>query len=157
MAAGKLTALLERQTGRDFFDANELFQYPKIDKNKLRLVFVLYAAMCSKKDMLNLTLDDITVDLTDLKNKLIPVMKNNFCDGVKSTEHWTTNIINNVRSGFNALLPFTPSEEAFIRSVVKSTGVKPELFITNSRLIDFSLIKKHPALLWAEMKLAKGY
>ena len=49
LAAGKLTALLERQTSRDFFDANELFKYEKIDTNKLRVVFILYAAMCSKK------------------------------------------------------------------------------------------------------------
>lgn len=152
LAAGKLTALLERQTGRDFFDANELFQYPKINKNKLRLIFVLYAAMCSKKDMLNLDLDDITINHTDLKNKLIPVMKSNFCDEYKSIEDWTINIINNVRNGFKALLPFTTSEEAFIRSVASGNGIKPELFISDSHLIDFSAIRKHPALLWAQSK-----
>lgn len=151
LAAGKLTALLERQTGRDFFDANELFQYPKIDKNKLRLVFVLYAAMCSKKDMLNLKLDDITANYTDVKNKLIPVMKNNFYDGFTSTEDWMNNMINNVRRGFKILLPFTLSKEAFIRSVVNGIGVKPELLITTTHLIDFSVIKNHPALLWAKM------
>lgn len=150
LAAGKLTALLERETGRDFFDAHELFQYPKIDKEKLRNTFVLYAAMCSKKNMLHLRLDDITVDYMDLKNKLIPVMKNNFCEGFTSTEDWTANIINKVRSGFECLLPFSISEEAFIRSVVNGTGVKPELFMTTESLIDFSVIKKHPALLWAE-------
>lgn len=153
LAAGKLTALLERQTGRDFFDANELFQYPKIDKNKLRIIFVLYAAMCSKKDFLNLMLEDITVDYKDLKNKLIPVMRNNFCDGFTSTENWATNIINNVRGGFNALLPFTQDEEAFIRAIRNGSGVKPELFINDTRLIDFNAIKKHPTLLWAEMKM----
>jgi len=153
LAAGKLTALLERQTGRDFFDANELFHYAKIDKDKLRLVFVLYAAMCSKKDMLDLTLNDITVDRTDLKNKLIPVMKDNFYEGFSSADDWITNIINYVRDSFNILLPFTLPEEAFIRSVVSGTGVKPELFIANNNLIDFGLIKSHPGLLWAEMKL----
>ena len=113
--------------------------------------------MCSKKDILNLTLDDVMVDHTNLKNKLIPVMKNSFCDGFTSTEDWTTNIINNVHSGFNALLPFTQAEKAFIRSVGKGTGVKPELFITNTHLIDFSVIKKHPALLWAAMKFENNH
>lgn len=152
LAAGKLTALLERQTGRDFFDANELFQYADIDKNKLRIIFVLYAAMCSKKDMLNLTFEDITVDYKDLSNKLIPVMRNSFCDGFTSTEDWTENLINHVRCGFNALLPFTPDEEAFIRSIKNGSGVKPELFLNDTYPIDFSIIKKHPALLWANMK-----
>lgn len=100
LAAGKLTALLKRQTGRDFFDANELFQYAKIDKKKLRTIFILYAAMCSKKDMLTLTVNNITVDFIDLKNKLIPVMKNNYCDNFSTTGEWTKSIINNVRKGF---------------------------------------------------------
>ncbi|MCW5588265.1 MAG: nucleotidyl transferase AbiEii/AbiGii toxin family protein [Legionellales bacterium] len=155
LAAGKLTALLERQTGRDFFDANELFQYAKINQKKLRIIFVLYSAMCSKKDMLSLTIDDITVNHSDLKNKLIPVLKNNFCDGFSSTEEWTATIIKNVQKGFNALLPYTPSETEFIRSVINGTGVNPELFIDNENLLDFSLIKKHPALLWAKMRIKK--
>ncbi len=155
LAAGKLTALLERQTGRDFFDANELFNYTKIDKNKLRIIFILYSAMCSKKDMLSLTSDGITVDHRDLKNKLIPVMKNNFCDGFSSTKEWTTVIINNVQKGFEILLPYTPSETEFIRAVINGIGVKPELFIDNESLVDFNLIKKHPALLWANKRMKK--
>ncbi len=155
LAAGKLTALLERQTGRDFFDANELFKYTKIDKSKLRIIFILYSAMCSKKDMLSLTSDDITVDHSDLKNKLIPVMKNNFCEGFSSVKEWTTAIINNARKGFENLLPYTPSEADFIRAVVNGIGVKPELFIDNESLVDFNLIKKHPALLWAKKRMKK--
>ena len=153
LAAGKLTALLERQTGRDFFDVNELFQYPEIDPHKLRIIFVLYAAMCSKKNMLNITLDDMTVDYKDLKNKLIPVMKKHFSDGFASTDDWVTHMINNVRHVFNTLLPFTSAEKAFIRAIRNGAGIKPELFIRDSRLIDFNAIKKHPALLWAEMKM----
>ncbi len=155
LAAGKLTALLERQTGRDFFDANELFQYTNIDKSKLRIIFILYSAMCSKKDMLSLTSDGITVDHRDLKNKLIPVMKNNFCDGFSSVKEWTTVIISNVRKEFETLLPYTPSEAEFIRAVINGVGVKPELFIDDESLVDFSLIKKHPALLWAKKRTRK--
>jgi len=155
LAAGKLTALLERQTGRDFFDANELFKYAKINRDKLRNIFVLYSAMCSKKDMLSLTISDITVDKRDFKNKLIPVMKNNFCDGFTSTAEWTATIINNVQKGFGSLLPYTPLEVKFIRSVINGTGVNPELFIDNENLVDFSLIKKHPALLWAKKRMKK--
>lgn len=86
----------------------------------------------------------------DLKNKFIPVMKANFYDGFASVEDCMTNTINNVRVGFNSLLPFAPAEAAFMDSVVKGTGIKPELFIADDRLIN--LIKRHPALLWAEKK-----
>lgn len=155
LAAGKLTALLERQTGRDFFDANELFKYAQIDKNKLRIIFVLYSAMCSKKNMLNLTINDISVDNRNLKNKLIPVMKNNFCDGFSSAEEWTAKLISNVQKGFDALLPYTSSEVDFIRSVTSGVDVNPKLFIDNESLVNFNLIKKHPALLWSKNRMKK--
>ena len=152
LAAGKLAALIERQTGRDFFDANELFGYSAINSNKLRLIFVLYAAMCSKKDMLGVTLDDIKVDDKDLKNKLIPVLKADFCDGFASTNEWATNLSNSVRNGFKALLPFTEAEVAFIKAIRNGEGIKPELFINDRQLLDFNDVKKHPALLWATMQ-----
>lgn len=147
IAAGKLTALLERQTGRDFFDAKELFQYANIEIKKLRLAFVLYAAMCSKKDILKLTLNDIVVDTADLKNKLIPVMNANFYEGFSSSEDWTEDLVNKVRDSFKSLLPFTEKEEIFMRSVTRGEGIKPELLITDPNLTE--LIKKHPGLLWA--------
>ncbi len=153
LAAGKLTALLERQTGRDFFDAHELFQYNKISKKKLRSIFVPYAAMCSKKDMLNITLNDITVDHTDLKHKLIPVMKNNYYDGFASNEDWITNVITNVRHGFNTLLPFETSERAFIQSIKNGKGIEPELFMNDDHLV--SSIQAHPVLLWRIAKFKK--
>jgi hypothetical protein len=62
-------------------------------------------------------------------------------------------IVNNVRDGFSALLPFTSEEVEFIQAVKNGKGVKPELFIKNTNLIDLDAIKSHPALLWAEMKL----
>ena len=151
LAAGKLTALLERQTGRDFFDANELFQYGQIQKDMLRLIFVIYAAMCSKKDMLKISLEDIVIDRVDMKNKLIPVMKNDFYEGFSSIEEWTKSLIKNIQSNFRALLPFTLPEQQFIHSVVSGEGIKPELLVSDSVFAD--LVKTHPALLWAGKKI----
>jgi hypothetical protein len=150
LAAGKLTALLERQTGRDLFDANQLFQYKEINKEKLRLLFVLYSAMCSKKNILKIGIDDIDVNLADLKNKLVPVMKSAFFDGFSSVEEWTGRIVENVRSGFGCLLPFSALEEAFILSVMLGEGIKPELITSDPSLR--GVIKAHPALLWAQKR-----
>ncbi|MBB70825.1 MAG: hypothetical protein CMF50_00300 [Legionellales bacterium] len=155
LAAGKLTALLDRQAGRDIFDANELFQHSALDKNKLRVLFVLYAAMSTKKDLENATIDDVTVNHDDLKNKLVPVMRNDFAAGFPSIESWTSTIIDNVRRGFEDLLPFSSAEKAFIQSVKSGTGINPELFITGTDLVDVDAIKKHPALLWSGMRTRK--
>ena len=96
--------------------------------------------------------DDISVDYPDLKNKLIPVLKNNFHDGFATIQDWVKDIVNNVRDGFNALLPFTSEEVEFIQTIRDGKGIKPELFIRDTSLIDFDAIKSHPALLWAGTK-----
>ncbi len=44
------------------------------------------------------------------------------------------------------------SEIEFIQTVKSGKGIKPELFIKNTSIIDFDAVKSHPALLWAEMK-----
>lgn len=93
--------------------------------------------------------DDISVDYPDLKNKLVPVLKNNFRDRFTTTEDWVENIVKNVRDGFNSLLPFTPEETEFIQTIKDGKGIKPELFIQNTHLFDFNAIKSHPTLLWA--------
>ena len=152
LAAGKLTALLERQTGRDFFDASELFRCQLLKPDVLRIIFVAYAAMCSKKNMLTITLDDVAVDQVDMRNKLIPVMKDNFSKNFSSIDKWTQDLMKQIRGGFDMLLPFTAAEEAFIHTVVSGNGIKPELITSDVGLAN--LIKSHPALLWAGKKKA---
>ncbi|MDF1797379.1 MAG: nucleotidyl transferase AbiEii/AbiGii toxin family protein [Coxiellaceae bacterium] len=147
IAAGKLTALLERQAGRDFFDAYELFQYKNIDVATLRTMFVLYAAMCTKKNMLTIGIDDIAIDWVDLKNKLIPVIKNNFRGKSSSFETWAKNILQVVQNGFKQLLPFTFHEKKFIENIVDGQAIMPELFVEDGHLIEQA--KLHPALRWA--------
>lgn len=79
-------------------------------------------------------------------------MKNDFFDGFASIEDWMVSMTHNVRKMFGALLPFTQAEKAFMHAIRNGAGVRPELFISNTDLIDVNAIKKHPALLWAEMK-----
>ena len=101
--------------------------------------------------MLKITLEDIVIDRVDMKNKLIPVMKDDFYENFSSIEEWTKSLVKNIQSGFRALLPFTPPEQQFIRSVVSGEGIKPELLVSDG--VFAGLVKTHPALLWAGSKL----
>ncbi|MFX8370059.1 nucleotidyl transferase AbiEii/AbiGii toxin family protein, partial [Acinetobacter baumannii] len=73
LAAGKLSALIDRGAGRDIFDAFHLFKHPTLEIKTLRLLFVIYAAMSHKKNFLDIKISDIVVDRKNLQNKLIPV------------------------------------------------------------------------------------
>jgi predicted nucleotidyltransferase component of viral defense system len=52
LAAGKLSALIDRGAGRDIFDTHQLFKLNDIDFKRLRLAFVIYAGMNRKRDLL---------------------------------------------------------------------------------------------------------
>ncbi len=150
LAAGKLTALLERGTGRDFFDVYHLFKREDINQHKLRVSFVLYSAMCSKKHIPSISVDSISVDRINLKNKLVPVMKSTYREGFANQEDWVEHVESLVRSHFSSLLPFTSDELKFIELVLNGRGIKPELITSDECLI--AAAKVHPALVWANQK-----
>ncbi len=73
LAAGKLVALLARHASRDLFDAHQLLTTQALDPEKLRLGFVLYAAM-NRKDWRAADLADIAFDSRELREQLIPLL-----------------------------------------------------------------------------------
>ena len=76
LTAGKLTALFDRKVSRDLFDAHQLMRRINFDIEKLRLSWVVYLAM-SNIDLEFLLPESIQYDLTDLKNRLLPVLQQN--------------------------------------------------------------------------------
>lgn len=150
LAAGKLAALIERRAGRDFFDASHLFSLAEIDASKLRLAFVLYAAMCAKKNMAHVTIADIGVDTVDLQNRLVPMVKTHFFGKYGNMDICADRMTVRIQAGFSHLLPFTEKELGFINSIVIGEGVRPHLITTDPGLS--VLIGSHPALIWANQR-----
>lgn len=150
LAAGKLTALVDRGAGRDIFDAFHLFEHPELDIKKLRLLFVIYAAMSHKKNFLNVHIHHITADPINLKNKLIPVLRNNSHKAFSSMQAWVDHLTVTTQAGFEKLLPFNENERLFIQTILEKSEINTELITNDLNLIE--KIKSHPALLWAAQK-----
>ncbi len=150
IAAGKLTALVDRGAGRDLFDAFHIFNHPTLDIQQLRLLFVVYAAMSHKKNFLDLHVQAITADSINIKNKLFPVLKDDMYDSFHATKAWVDELTRSVQGYFEQLLPFTQQERDFILSIQHNKKINPENITDDSLLI--MTIKSHPALLWAIKK-----
>lgn len=150
LAAGKLTALIDRAAGRDFFDAYHLFKNTQLDSRFLRLCFVIYAAMSSKKDYLTINIEDIDVDPSDLQNKLMPMLNGRPYADFPSTNDWIDHLLNEVKSGFHQLLPLNNQECLFIKNIREAGNICPELITSDLELA--TKIKSHPSLLWASNK-----
>ncbi len=63
ITAGKLCALLSREAARDLFDAHQLLTQKTLEKDRLRLAFIVYGAM-NRKDWLEKSLKPLPPAVT---------------------------------------------------------------------------------------------
>ena len=147
LAAGKLSALFDRSASRDWFDAHYLLTQIPIDKNKLKLAFVTYLAM-TKIEFSKLVPDQIDYDLTDLRNRLVPLMHQlSVSRNTRELKEWATARISELRQELLSILPLEEHEILFINKIRDEGIISPEL-ITNDLEIS-QRIKNHPAINWA--------
>jgi hypothetical protein len=151
LAAGKLAALLDRKVSRDLFDAHYLMHHINFDLQKLRLSFVVYLAM-TEIPMERLTTDQIQYDLTDLRNRLLPVLHQQAVSrSVPGLKAWAEKLTHELKESLSALLPLKKNEIEFIEVIRNHGEIKADLLTNDSELAQ--KIQGHPALLWAAKKI----
>ena len=70
LAAGKLVALFARNAARDLFDTRRLLQRPGLDRDRLRLGFVVYGGM-NRRDWRTVSIDDVQADHRQVDRQLV--------------------------------------------------------------------------------------
>ncbi|MBF0491369.1 MAG: nucleotidyl transferase AbiEii/AbiGii toxin family protein [Deltaproteobacteria bacterium] len=152
LAAGKLAALLARQASRDLFDAHLLLTQGNLQRDKLRLGFVLYGAM-NRRDWRKISTDDLDYNVHELKNQLIPVLRNGFLPK-EEVNSWIERLIKECRTKLEIVLPLTELEIEFLNAILDHGEIRPELLTENQTLIQ--LIQTHPLLHWKSMSVQKN-
>ena len=147
LAAGKLTALIDRKTGRDIFDAYHLLTKGNLEKEKIRLALIVYSAMNRKIDLRRISIQDINVNLDDLKRKLIPLLKKDEINNIKSLSQWSENLVTECQNAFKQFLPLTHQETTFLNGLLDEGVIEPQLISSDSTLVQN--IQLHPALRWS--------
>lgn len=150
LAAGKLSALIDRQTGRDLFDAYHLLTQMKLDNEKLRLALVVYSGMNRKKDLRKISPTDINFDLTEFKNRLIPLLNKNNLVNIPSISEWAKHLVQQCQESFNHLLPLKDNEIEFLNHLLDYGKIEADVICSDNELA--KNIKLHPALNWSAQK-----
>ncbi len=114
---------------------------------KLRLALVVYSAISRKADLRTLTPKEISVDITDLKNRLLPLLRKNDLASINGTSSWAKVLVTECQQAFNHLLPLAEHEHAFLYELLDNGIIKPELISEDVSLIQN--IKNHPAIRWS--------
>lgn len=152
--AGKLAALFSRKQTRDLFDAHQLLSRPeKIDVNDLRLAFVVYGAM-NRKDWRTLSLEDISFEANDLKQKLFPVLRSQVVQAQQSALNLGRGLADECRRMLSVVYPLADHEIKFLDSILNKGEIQPE-WLTDKKLLQ-ERIASHPMLNWKAMNVKKN-
>ena len=145
LAAGKLAALLSRHAARDLFDVHQLLCNHKLDKNKLRLAFVVYGAM-NRTDWRTVAIEDIGFETSELRDMLIPVLRADYLITVDDSNLWAERMLDEIHIALSIVLPFTGAEKEFLDRILDHGQIEPSLLTDDPELSD--RILQHPGLLW---------
>jgi predicted nucleotidyltransferase component of viral defense system len=147
LAVGKLHALLGREASRDLFDSYKLFTDWTLDTKKLRLAFVIYAGM-EKRDWQEVEINNIRYSIKDIRDQLIPVLKNSEAPSYsfKEIEQWANILFDGCKNGLGLVLPFKEHEIEFLTRLQQYKEIKPELISDDDEFCE--RILKHPLLNW---------
>jgi predicted nucleotidyltransferase component of viral defense system len=144
LAAGKLAALLARHASRDLFDAHHLLTQMDLDRQKLRLGFVLYGGM-NRKDWRSVAIQDVGYDPRELENQLVPVVRDAFRRLEKASD-WAERMIANCQQALEVVLPLNARETAFLDRLLDDGQIEPQLLTDDGEMMD--RIRSHPLLQW---------
>lgn len=152
LAAGKLSALLSRRQARDLFDCSNLFRLGGLDRERLRLAFVVYGAM-SRIDWRTTAPADMDVDTADLEQKLIPTLRSAGSEKIRK-DRFGKDLVEDCRNLLSSLLPFTAPEREFLDRILDRGETAPEL-LTGDEALQHR-IRRHPLLEWKAVNV-RGY
>ena len=147
LAAGKLHALLGREASRDLFDSHALLTDWKLDSEKIRVAFTVYAAM-RQYSWQQIGVDNIIFSVSDIREKLVPVLKKTETPDMsyKAIEAWAKKLVEECKEGIKIVLPFRPHEVEFLE-LIRNQGIIRSDLITNDPELG-GRISMHPLLHW---------
>ena len=145
LAAGKLVALFARNAARDLFDTRRLLQRPGLDRDRLRLGFVVYGGM-NRRDWRTVSIDDVQADHRQVDRQLVSMLRGEDVPARRDLESWSQGLVSECRNLLTTVLPFEPHEHEFLDRLNGHGEIVPELLTDEAELQ--AVIRSHPGLLW---------
>ena len=150
LVAGKLAALLSRHASRDLFDVHQLLTHADLEREKLRLAFVLYGAM-NRRDWRTVSADDVMAAPGDLESQLLPLLRAALVDDLEDADKWAAVLVEDCRGGMDSVLPLAENEMAFLDQLLDRGEVVPSLLTSDEQMAE--RISNHPLLQWKALNV----
>ena len=152
LAAGKLSALLSRDKGRDLFDCVGIFDMEILERDRLRTAFVVYGGM-SRKDWRTVSVKDVNFDLEELEKLLTPALTSRTIEEKNSLKEYGEELAKRCREGLSLVLPFTDSEREFLDLLLEEGEIDSTVLTPDKTLQ--KRIQDQPLLKWKTLNMRK--
>lgn len=152
LAAGKLSALVARRRARDLFDSRLIFSMEGLDRDRLRIAFVVYGAM-DRKDWRRISVADVDLDVAELAGQLVPSLHVGSIQGPEEAMTYGEMLVKECRQGISAVLPFTDAERAFLDLLLENGEIDASMLTDDTSLQ--KRIQSQPLLEWKALNVRR--
>lgn len=150
LAAGKLAALLARHQARDLFDSHLLLSHSRLQREQLRLAFVVYGAM-NRKDWRTVSAEDLDFEEGDLERQLLPLLRAESFRDEKRPDEYGRRLVEKCRKALEVVLPLSGPEMEFLDRLLDEGDIQSSLLTSDQALQE--RINRHPLLEWKALNV----
>lgn len=152
LAAGKLAALLSRKQARDLFDSHRILRMENLQRDRLRIGFVVYGAM-NRIDWRTVSVDKMDFDAAELGRQLIPMLRVRPAEVESKPKDYGVRLTEECRDALSAVLPFADNELAFL-DLLLDRGVVDATILTADPVLQ-QRIQRQPLLEWKALNVRR--
>ena len=152
LAAGKLSALLSRRKARDLFDCQMILSMKELNRDPLRIAFVVYGAM-NRRDWRTVSINDVNIDSKEIAHQLIPTLNSSTAGERGNAAEYGRRLIEECSQALSVVLPFEDNELEFLDLILDHGRIEPVLLTTDQELQ--VRIQCQPLLEWKALNVRK--
>lgn len=149
---GEHAALLARGQARDLFDCHRILAIDNLERDRLRIAFVIYGGM-NRKDWRSVSIEDVDFDAAELTRLLVPTLFVHETKKNVSPTEYGERLVKGCRDGLSMVLPFTDSELKFL-DLLLDQGVIDPTFLTEDKALQLRM-QNQPLLEWKAINVRR--
>jgi predicted nucleotidyltransferase component of viral defense system len=150
LAAGKLAALLARGQARDLFDCHRILNMDYLERDRLRIAFVVYGGM-NRKDWRTVSIEDVDFNPAELTRLLTPTLDARAIQEQGSPAEFGACLVRECREGLSMVLPFNDAERQFLDLLLDKGEIDSTILTADETLQ--KCIQQQPLLEWKALNV----
>ncbi len=150
LAAGKLAALLARGQARDLFDCHRILNMDYLERDQIRIAFVVYGGM-NRKDWRTVSIEDVDFNPAELARLLTSTLDARAIQEQGSPAEFGACLVRECREGLSMVLPFNDAERQFL-DLLLDRGEIDSTILTADKALQ-KCIQQQPLLEWKALNV----